>query len=166
MHFLLWTKGSHEANFDIFKCSDENLLNSSCHFPNHKSVFLQILHDSSVSWNMLPCTFLGQTLHTLHKRNQSKCKLFRLFGAQIKIHQILVIFETKSNCTTLIVRIGLSTPSKTPPRRSCQGPPYINKPFKPPFRLSTPLYCFLWMPPPPLKLDLSVNPQNIEAFHP
>ena len=25
MHFILWTKGSHEnTNFDIFKCSDEN----------------------------------------------------------------------------------------------------------------------------------------------
>ena len=53
MHFLLWTKGSHEYNnFNTFKCSDENLPNSSCHFPNHKSVFLQILHDSSVSWNI------------------------------------------------------------------------------------------------------------------
>ena len=107
MHFLLWTKGSHEnTNFDTFKCSDENLPNSSCHFPNHKSVFLQILHDSSVSWNMLLCTFLGQTLYTLHKRDQSKCKFFRLFSARIKIHQILVIFETKNKfflkfCTTL-----------------------------------------------------------------
>ena len=115
MHFLLWTKGSHEnTNFDIFKCFDENLLNSSCHFPNHKSVFLQILHDSSVSWNMLLCTFLGQTLYTLHKRDQSKCKFFRLFSAQIKIHQILVIFETKNKflfkfCTSLIVRVGVST---------------------------------------------------------
>ena len=113
MHFLLWTKGSHEnTNFDIFKCSDENLLNSSCHFPNHKSVFLQILHDSSVSWNILLCTFL--TLYTLHKRNQSKCQFFRLFSTQIKIHQILVIFQTKNKflfkfCTIFIVRIGVST---------------------------------------------------------
>ena len=98
MHFLLWTKGSHEnTNFDIFKCSDENLLNSSCHFPNHKSVFLQILHDSSVSWNILPCTFLCQMLYTLHKRDQSKCKFFRLFSARIKIHQVLVIFEKKTS---------------------------------------------------------------------
>ena len=49
MHFLLWTKRSHEnTNFDIFKCPNENLLNSSCHFPNHKWVFLQIFHDSYV----------------------------------------------------------------------------------------------------------------------
>ena len=49
-----------------------------------------------VSWNILLCTFLGQTLYTLHKRDQSKCKCFRLFSAQIKIHQILVIFEIKN----------------------------------------------------------------------
>ena len=40
--------------FYTFKCSDENLLNSSCHFSNHKSVFLQILHDSSVPWKITP----------------------------------------------------------------------------------------------------------------
>ena len=49
-NFVFWTKGSHKnTNFDIFQCSDENLPNSSCHFPNHKSFFLQILHDSSIS---------------------------------------------------------------------------------------------------------------------
>ena len=118
--FSVWTKGSHEnTNFDIFKCSDENLLNSSCHFPNHKSVFLQILHDSSVSWNILLCTFLGQTLYTLHKRDQSKCNLFILFSAQIKIHQILVIFETKNKslfkfCTTHSVHWGINPSSKIP----------------------------------------------------
>ena len=30
---------------------------SSCHFPNHKSVFLQILHHSSVSWKITPLYF-------------------------------------------------------------------------------------------------------------
>ena len=49
IHFLLWTKGSHESpNFDTFECSVENLPNSSCNFPNRKSVFLQILHHFSV----------------------------------------------------------------------------------------------------------------------
>ena len=138
MHFLIWTKGSHEStNFDIIKCSDKNLLNFSCHFPNHKSVFLQILHDCSVSWNMLLCTFLIQTLDTLHKRDQSKYKFFRLFSAQIKIDEILVIFETKNKflfkfCTTLIVYIGVSTsPQKGHLLLSCQAPPYksTNFPF-------------------------------------
>ena len=53
IHFLLWTKGSHQSsNFDTFNCSGENLPNSSCHLPNHKSVFHQILHHSSVSWKI------------------------------------------------------------------------------------------------------------------
>ena len=42
IHFLLWTKESHQStNFDTFKCSGENLPNS-CHFSNHKSVFSNI----------------------------------------------------------------------------------------------------------------------------
>ena len=94
-YVLLWTKGSHKIpNFDIFKCSGENLPNSSQHFPNRKSVFRQILHHSSVSCKITPMHFLGQVLYTLHKRNQSKCKFWRFLRARIKIHQILVIFET------------------------------------------------------------------------
>ena len=40
----------------------------------------------------MSCTFLGQTLYNLHKRNQSKCKFLRLWSAWVKIHEILVIF--------------------------------------------------------------------------
>ena len=48
MHFLLWTKVSHQGpNFDTFKSPGENLPNFSCHFSNLKSVFLRILHRSS-----------------------------------------------------------------------------------------------------------------------
>ena len=71
-----------------FKCSGESLPHSSCYFPNHELVFLQILHDSLVSWKSYLCTFFGQT-----GKDQSKCKFLRLLSAQIKIHQIL-IFET------------------------------------------------------------------------
>ena len=43
IHFLPWTKGSDESpNFGTSRCSGENLLNFSCHFPSRKSVFLQI----------------------------------------------------------------------------------------------------------------------------
>ena len=48
--FLLWIKGSHQSpNSETFECSGENLPNSSCHFPNQKLVFLQILRHSSRS---------------------------------------------------------------------------------------------------------------------
>ena len=106
MHFLLWTKGSHEnINFDVFKCSDENLPKCSCYFPNHKSVFLQILNDFSVSWNII-CNFFRSNVVYFAQRDQSRCKCFRLFSAWIKIHQILVTCETKNKflfkfCTTL-----------------------------------------------------------------
>ena len=40
--------------FEVFECSDENFPKSSCHFPNCKEVFLQILHYSSVSWKITP----------------------------------------------------------------------------------------------------------------
>ena len=43
--------------FEIFECPGENLPNSLCHFPNHKPVFLQILHDSSLSWKIPPLYF-------------------------------------------------------------------------------------------------------------
>ena len=60
VHFQLWTKGYHESpNFETFKCRGENLPISSCHFSNHKSVFLQILHDSSLSWKITPLYCFG-----------------------------------------------------------------------------------------------------------
>ena len=111
MHFLLWTKWSHKStNFDTFECSHEHLSNSSCHFSNHKPVFLQILHESSVSlkitplyffWFLVKC-FIPCTKGTNHSAN------FEELSAQIKIHQILVIFETKNwfffkFCITLLV---------------------------------------------------------------
>ena len=57
-HFLFCIKGPNEIpNFETFMCSGENLPNSSCNFPINKSVFLQILHDSAVSWNVIPLYF-------------------------------------------------------------------------------------------------------------
>ena len=66
--------------FEVFECSDENLPKSSCHFPNCKEVFLQILHYSSVSWKITPQYFF-----------RSKIIYFALKGP-IKV-QILETFE-------------------------------------------------------------------------
>ena len=58
--FLLWTKGSHQSpNFVTFKCSGENLPKSSCYFSKQKSVFLQILQQSSMSWKITPLYFFA-----------------------------------------------------------------------------------------------------------
>ena len=66
--FLLWIKWSHQyLNFETFNCSGENLAYSSCHFPNHKSVFFQILHHPSVSWKITPLYFFRSNIkHFAH----------------------------------------------------------------------------------------------------
>ena len=72
MRILLWAKWSHQRpNFESFKCSGENLSIFSCYFPNHMSVFLQILHHSSESWKITPLYFLGQKLLCTKGTNQS-----------------------------------------------------------------------------------------------
>ena len=43
--------------FGSFECLCQNLSNSSCQFWNGKSIPLQILHHSSVSWKMSPLYF-------------------------------------------------------------------------------------------------------------
>ena len=43
-----------EIFWEAFECSGKNFPNSSCDFTNLKSVFLQILYHSSVSWDITP----------------------------------------------------------------------------------------------------------------
>ena len=79
MQFLLWRKGSHKNIVDAFKCSDENSPNSSCHFPKHKSVFLQVLHDSSVSWNITRLYFLRSNILYFAQKGRIKGPIFYTF---------------------------------------------------------------------------------------
>ena len=61
--FLLLIKGSHQSpNFETFKYYGENLSYSSCHFPNHQLVFLQILYHPSVSWKITPLYFFRSNI--------------------------------------------------------------------------------------------------------
>ena len=98
IHLLLWTKESHQSpNFDTFKCSGENLPNTLCHFWNHKSVFLQILHHSCVSWKITPLYLFGSNHIYFTQLSTLKWKLFMPSSAQVKIHQTShVNFETAS----------------------------------------------------------------------
>ena len=43
--------------FETFKCSGQNLSNSSCQLWNDKSIPLQILYHSSLSWQITPVNF-------------------------------------------------------------------------------------------------------------
>ena len=100
IHFLLWIKGSHQSP------DFETLPNSSYHFPDHKSVFLQILHHSSVSWKITPLYFFRSNVIYFAQKEPIKVEILRISGAQVKIHQILAIFETTNQffsqfCITL-----------------------------------------------------------------
>ena len=64
-------------------------------FQTTSQFFLQILQESSVSWNVTPLYFFKSNVVYFEQKAQSKCKFFRLSSALIKIHQILVLFETK-----------------------------------------------------------------------
>ena len=80
IHFLLWAKGSHQSsNFDTFECSGQNLPNSSCHFPSNKSVFLQILHYSSMSWKITPPYFFGSNNIYFAQKKPIKVKILETF---------------------------------------------------------------------------------------
>ena len=91
IHFLLWIKGYHQSlNFKTsgHALVKENLLNSSCHFCNQKSVFLQMLHQDSVPSNITPLNFfLAQILYTLFKRSSIKCKFLRFLSDKVKTCQ-------------------------------------------------------------------------------
>ena len=108
MHFLLWRKGYHEStNFDFFKCSDENLPNSSCNFPNHKSVFLQILHLSDLQINVC---YLRKVRMKIILNNNLEFKMKDLEGRSVLLENfmnghfksewtkiVLCFFLTKAN---------------------------------------------------------------------
>ena len=80
IHFLFWAKGSHQSpNFDTFECSGENLPNSSCHFLNHKSVFLQILHHSSLSRKITLLYLFSSNNIYFAQKERIKVKMFETF---------------------------------------------------------------------------------------
>ena len=80
INFLLWIKGSHQSpKFETFKCSGKNLPNSSFHFSKHKSVFLQILHHSSVSWKITALHFLISNIIYFAQKDPIKKLIFETF---------------------------------------------------------------------------------------
>ena len=98
IHFLLWTKGSHQSfNFDTFECSGEYLPNSLCHFPSNKSVFLQILHHSSMSWKVTHLYFFSSNSIHFAQKDPIKMKHFETFKySGQNLSNSLCHFETTS----------------------------------------------------------------------
>ena len=80
IHFLLWPKGSHQSpNFYNFKCSVENLPNSSCQFLNYKSILLRILHQTSVSWKITSLYFFSLNIIYFGQKQPIKVQIFQTF---------------------------------------------------------------------------------------
>ena len=80
IHFLLWTKGSHQSsNFGTFECVGENWPNSSCQFQSNKSVVLQILHHSSISWKITPLYFFSSSNIYFAQKEPIKVKISETF---------------------------------------------------------------------------------------
>ena len=60
-------------------CSCENLLNSLSHFWNYRSVFLQILHHSSVSWKITPLYFFRSNVIYFSRAGPIKVQILETF---------------------------------------------------------------------------------------
>ena len=81
-------KGSHQSpNFDVSECFGKSLLNYSCHFPNYKSkpqfwdfssvlVFLRILHQSSVSWDINLLYFFSWNFRYFQQKKPFKVSIW------------------------------------------------------------------------------------------
>ena len=65
--------------FEIFQCSGEDLPNSSCHFPNHKPVFLRTLHDSFVSWKITSLYFCRSKVICFARKGPIKVQILETF---------------------------------------------------------------------------------------
>ena len=97
IHILLWIKGSQQSpNFETFKCSGEILSYSSCHFPNHKSVFLQILHHSSVLWKMTCLYFFWSNFIYFAQKESIKVEIWEFRVIRSKFTKFLSYLSNKS----------------------------------------------------------------------
>ena len=83
--------------FETFECSDQILSNSLCQFWNDKSIPLQILYPSSVSWKIIPLYLFSSSNRYFAQKEPIKMKFFRLSSARVKFCQIpYANFETRS----------------------------------------------------------------------
>ena len=65
--------------FETFECSGQNLSNSLCQFWNDKSIPLQILYPSSVSWKIIPLYFFNSNNIYFAHKEPIKVKIFETF---------------------------------------------------------------------------------------
>ena len=88
LYFFRWnifyTKGTNQIwNFGNFECSGQNLPNA-CDFWNNNSVFLQILHHSSVSSDITPLYFLSWNFIYFQQKEAIKVQIWWNFTWAVK----------------------------------------------------------------------------------
>ena len=62
--------------FETFECLGQILSNSLCQFWNNKSILLQILYPSSVSWKIIPLYFFSSNDIYFAQKEHIKMKIF------------------------------------------------------------------------------------------
>ena len=72
--------------FETLECSGQNLWNSLCHFPNDKSISLQILHHSSLSLQITPLWIWSSNFFYFRLKNPIKVPILRLSSAIQILH--------------------------------------------------------------------------------
>ena len=83
--------------FDTFKCSGQNMSNSSFQFRNDKLIPFQILYHSSVSWKITPLYYFSSNSIYFAQKEHIKVKIFETFkcsGQNLSTSH--VSFETTS----------------------------------------------------------------------
>ena len=69
------------------------LSNFSCHFPNHQSVFLQILHNSSMSWKITPLYFFRSIVIYFAQGTNQSANFWDVWVLRSKFMKLLSFFK-------------------------------------------------------------------------
>ena len=69
------------------------LSNFSCHFPNHQSVFLQILHNSSMSWKITPLYFFRSIVIYFAQGTNQSANFWDVWVLRSKFTKLLSFFK-------------------------------------------------------------------------
>ena len=91
LYFLAQTLYTLDKKSPPKRAQSENSPNSSFHIWNHKLVFLETLHYSSVSWEIIVLYFFSWNLVQFGRKGKIKVQNFRLSTAHVKFHQICTL---------------------------------------------------------------------------
>ena len=86
--------------FEIFKCSGQNLSNSSCHLWNDKSVPLQIFCNSSLWGQITPLWILSSNIFQFGLKDPIKIQILSVLKKTCHIPH--VIFQTTSQLRVIL----------------------------------------------------------------